>query len=1213
MSRILLLVLSCAVLLKPFGAAAQVWDEYPLFIEAKTFAPMPLADGGEVVETTLLRTGFDTNEGDIQLPFPITFDGQEYNQLRVFTDGYVIFGQTTSTNVPDNTAVPSTTGPNRALFLFHDDLVLDLAPRYQLVERDESREFVIEWQGIRKGTSTFRFKMQLWLTEGSPLLRVHYLRVSASGSGTAVTGSMGVENSTGARGTPGLSPTGVNCSPNCNDLAFPDGYVYQYGSSLEPDVVVGSLTVGTVLEEDGGSRLRLPITASVRNIGRQSITGIGWDYYLSGPGGFRPTDRVIEPGHPEIETIAPLGSVSATDLRFTDMPAIGEYRVCAVVNPAEVPEANPSNNVGCSGLVRVGPDLLPVSVAFQGTTTATPGQVVTIAYSIKNTGTRRSGSFGYELLLSERPSGGNGTSIYVGTAPALDPGQTYDASTQVRIPPNLIGAEFYPEIAVNLEKGTPEATLDNNRLRGTSKLTMSTPDLVASALGLSAPCFFGKELKVSYRVCNNGKATASNFAETVYLHSPGMTGINVGSMSVAGSTPEICSTDWDCTAMNQGACILERVNARTVGICHYGCVGNEECGTELGLVCTSDWDLPGRKSCQNVLAVSQCRTVERTIVVPELDHEGLPLEENKDYVFAVLVDPTNKLNEGGKSETSNNNIARTPSVQCRFPAPDFRAGDVAFPSRVAAGETAAFHRIIENLGNEAGAISYRFVLTTNEIGSREDIALPLVSTGGDGKIVLAPGQVNSRTDLVTIPSTLESRLYYLALVLDPDRETYELDKLNNSLVVGQVWVEPSVLQVRNLVLPVGTVGQEYHHQLAASGGTGRYLWSGRNLPDFLSLSEGGVLRATRLPDDGQFSFWVRVMSDGVYAEAPVVLDVIKPRGPLALLSTVLPPAYTHSTSSYYSPIAISGGLPPYRCTYDGLPHRFGPASDVDSCALFANNNLETPGEHRFKVIVVDANKARVEGELQLSIQHSTVLYFSSLKLEDGFIGQENYQSCVRSGPSKFEDPEDATAVRYEWSMEGTPRGLSVESRGNEGCLVGSPLECGTFMIRVGVQTRLSEDGAVEESNEGLASLTIECREVSLVYEPIPALYRGDSLDVQLRATGPSADQATFLLGEGRLPDGITLEASGRLHGRVGDQAEYGSYSFTIKIDDGAGGYGPGAVALVVQPRKVEPEKRRNEDGSRCSTAGDSPAEALPFATALLALVGLGARRRVGKA
>lgn len=1219
MNRISVLVLCTAALLLPALGGAQ---EYPLTITQAPYRAFPIEGGSTPV--ALWTTGSaDGNQAVVDLPFPVNYYGVVYNQIKVYSDGYVAFGAPTASNTAANTAIPSTSAPVNAVFLFHDDLVVDqdgLSPKTQVVGNPGSRQFVIEWRARRYlSPSTFFFDMQLWLSEGSKVIQVHY--GPSTGTQTNVTASMGIKDLTGNGGISAPGRRGTTCSPNCAAEDLPTaGTLYMYGATPEPDVIP-SLTLGAVAEV--GNQLQIPLTTTIRNQGLQPAAGVTWNYHFSNDATLDGNDPLMA-AHETPETIPATTSLDFPDSLIWPTPAgAGQYRVCVSVDPV-AGEVNHTNNVACStNPIVLGADPAAVSVTFVGATAAVPGQTVSIKYSMKNLGTRSATNFDYVLRLSRaRNNSGGPAVVYTGTA-TLAPGETREQTVQVRVPTTITADQLYPSLDINPDRKFQEASTANNILYGTTAITLSNPDIQPKTVLVAGEdgCFFGRDVTVSYQVCNAGASTASNFVDAIFMNEGSLATVQFEKMIPVFGEPGFCNPDngnADCTEQQQGVCVEGSMSGTRTGTCHYACAADTDCGT--GLSCLADPDLGGQKSCQSVYTAGRCVNQARVVTVPVVDNTGAALLEGREYMFTVVLDPTEKLNEGESVDKILNNVSRSARLTCRYPAPNFSAVSLNSPSRLAAGETVALARDIQNLGNETATVTYRYVLSTNEIFSDQDLRLPLVSTNGDGTLTLGAKKGSKATELVRVPSHVAPGRYFLGLVVDPDRGLHELDKTNNTVAaLGQVTVEASGLQVRTPVLPTGTMGGWYGFQLLATGGSSSYEWSALSLPPGVELSRSGYLSG-RLTDKGRFPFSVEVRSGEASVQAALVLDVRLPTGSLTINTTDLPVAYTHSNSRWDAKIAISGGLPPYECTFQGLPNRFYQFQEPGdkpgkSCSLYANDGLERAGEYDFSVTVTDSANVSVQGPLHLSVHDSDRIGFKEHRfVEEGLVGQR-FQACVESTPNRHVGRDTEGDVGYTWGMQDAPAGMATlvpdPESPSRACLDGVPTECGTFLVRVRVETRLGEATEIDQWSEAKMPLIVQCRQLMLESDVVPSVFRGDTLDVQLRATGPHADVATFRVAAGTLPDGIVLDSNGKLHGVVGAQAAYGAHNVVLELDDGQGGFGYAGLAVVVEPTPVTKPKPAKKESSGCSAAGDAGAAGfVPFGIALAGLLGLGLRRKV---
>jgi len=93
-------------------------------------------------------------------------------------------------------------------------------------------------------------------------------------------------------------------------------------------------------------------------------------------------------------------------------------------------------------------------------------------------------------------------------------------------------------------------------------------------------------------------------------------------------------------------------------------------------------------------------------------------------------------------------------------------------------------------------------------------------------------------------------------------------------------VEPA-LSIVTSTLPAGTVGASYSATLAASGGTGSYVWSigVGQLPPGLSLSAAGAITGTPTTA-GTFNFTATVVSGTENRQQGFLITVNPPSGPL---------------------------------------------------------------------------------------------------------------------------------------------------------------------------------------------------------------------------------------------------------------------------------------------------------------------------------------------
>ncbi|MFJ8039719.1 S8 family serine peptidase [Kitasatospora sp. NPDC096147] len=194
----------------PYRCADQVGQHLTLSADTALDLDLPVrtdAFGYTCAATTgewaggtskLALTG-DTTAEQVQLPFPVALYGSVYTSAYLSSDGHVSFPA--SSTVYSNTALPSTTLPNAALYPFWDDLYLDAQSGVYTATTGTApnRTFVIEWRGAAfYAARTTRLSFSVALGEdGSFTYRYKDVGAApANGNGATI----GLENSTGTDG-----------------------------------------------------------------------------------------------------------------------------------------------------------------------------------------------------------------------------------------------------------------------------------------------------------------------------------------------------------------------------------------------------------------------------------------------------------------------------------------------------------------------------------------------------------------------------------------------------------------------------------------------------------------------------------------------------------------------------------------------------------------------------------------------------------------------------------------------------------------------------------------------------------------------------------------------------------------------------------------------------------------------------------------------------
>ncbi|AKU89772.1 putative Ig domain-containing protein [Vulgatibacter incomptus] len=1041
----------------------------------------------------------------------------------------------------------------------------------------------------------------------------------------------------------------ANGLPKCGPEHFPAQTTIQYGL-MEGVDFTAAVKPGRI--KATGNTIDFSIDTTLRNVGDQTGDAI-YDLWLVkaavGPAGFVPdgpgatkigsvTRPTTVPGGGSVVLTENLVGVSRTNI------ANGLYYICADIHPASgTAEVYESNNRVCStSKVAIGPDLTGKITGFTPTT-AGPGQDITVQFELSNIGSADSGPFNYWIVMDTVQGTGIGVArsqsiVHNRIDNGLQAGQTIPMVTlDAKTPWKLLGDKYTFSLHVDSSDPTTlpivrevedDADFTNNVVRTTATLTSKRHTGVKVTqtrvtINLPNGCFYGEPIEGSLEVCNTltGSADAWNFHPALMMGPTDR--VAWENDAVAASYPPACNDDDANVEWNHATCADPAAQC-IAGRCRVECETNADCGTNL--FCGHDWTAepqlgPKAKTCMNYLPApppaSQCKVypVKGRIPLADADNQRY---QNGSQLFHWVADSLRTLSQDTPDEFASSRY------NCRRPLPDFTVGYMNPPSRVVAGEAAVISRSIKNVGLiEQPALAgvappttvqakYAYYLGSTKYVSIHDIRLDVQSTGGAGVVSLGRFDENRLTDQVIIPSDTKAGEYFIALIVDPDNEFAELDKSNNVFVhpTQKVVVVESSLKILNGTIPPVTLGESPVYQFDAAGGVVRPLqWSADGTPPGMTLDSNGLLTGTPI-DDGDNYFIVSVRSGDLVAKKAVKLTVLKPMGSLQITTRTLPTgirgkAYggwidAAGKSHKGVPLTASGGLPPYTWALaspkdtipNGMDTSLGLLNCGDECEAKVTGTLQTTGSKTFTVKVTDARGNWVTQELTLMVVEESSLMITVDRFQQGWTARY-YEFClVASG---------GVGPEYSWRFDPRtyPAGLTVETRGSvRGCLVGTPKECGNFMVDSTVT-----DDARGQSFNARVPFPVECSGVDLTMPRIPDIKRGQVVEISLYST--NAVDPTFRLVQGTLPPGLSL-SDGVISGTVSSDAPFGAYTVMIEIKDVEGRLGLDSLTLTVQ---IEPKEAHTETKKKsgCSAAG-SPANGVAFG---LALVGAALLRRRG--
>jgi subtilisin family serine protease len=238
-----------------FGYSCQVTT--PGYVEAGTVLPLV----GDDASTT------------VTLPFQFTFYGQTYGTAHVSTNGSLNFLTPNATFF--NSPIPSTGGPNAAIYPYWDDLYVDSSAsvRSQLFGSAPSRTFVIEWRNVAFfGDFSRRVDFEVILHENGRV-QTEYRNIDNDDREKGNSATIGIENESG---TVALQYSFNEAT--IGDPAFavlyrlpPNGFVEGTVTNANDHLAVsganvralqnGSVVRATTTDASGRYRLQLPLGA----------------------------------------------------------------------------------------------------------------------------------------------------------------------------------------------------------------------------------------------------------------------------------------------------------------------------------------------------------------------------------------------------------------------------------------------------------------------------------------------------------------------------------------------------------------------------------------------------------------------------------------------------------------------------------------------------------------------------------------------------------------------------------------------------------------------------------------------------------------------------------------------------------------------------------------------------------------------------------------
>jgi hypothetical protein len=161
----------------------------------------PVSQAFQPANAQVLALTGDEATAQLGLPFTVTFYGQAYTAAWLSTNGFLSFVDPAGAHPVDRSGLPSTDGPNAAIYPYWDDLIVDASAsvRTQTNGAAPSRQFIIEWRNVTLyRDTTKRFNFEIVLSENGQVAVNYSGMDDAAERGQQA--SVGIENAAGTIG-----------------------------------------------------------------------------------------------------------------------------------------------------------------------------------------------------------------------------------------------------------------------------------------------------------------------------------------------------------------------------------------------------------------------------------------------------------------------------------------------------------------------------------------------------------------------------------------------------------------------------------------------------------------------------------------------------------------------------------------------------------------------------------------------------------------------------------------------------------------------------------------------------------------------------------------------------------------------------------------------------------------------------------------------------